>query len=41
MSSKRAGEIMIPIEDYPKISFWSTLHQAVDKLEESTLEAHG
>ena len=41
MASKRAGEIMIPIENYPKISFWSSLHQAVDKLEKSTLEAHG
>lgn len=41
MASKNASEIMIPIEKYPKISFWSTLHQAVDKLEEATLEAHG
>jgi len=41
MATKNAGEIMIPIENYPKISYWSTLHQAVNKLEEATLEAHG
>lgn len=41
MPSKRAGKIMVPIENYPRISFKSTLNEAVHKLEEATLEAHG
>lgn len=41
MATKSAGEVMVPIEQYPHISYWSTLRQAVKKLEESTLEAHG
>lgn len=41
MATKNAGEIMVPIEMYPHISYWSTLRQAVEKLEETTLESHG
>lgn len=41
MPSTRAGKIMVPIENYPRISFKSNLNQAVHKLEKATLEAHG
>ncbi len=41
MATKTACEIMVTIEEYPHISYWFTLRQAVEKLEESTLEAHG
>lgn len=37
MISKRAGEIMIPLENYPHIPYWFTLRQAVAELEKSEL----
>ena len=41
MATKNAGEVMVPIEVYPHIPYWATLREAVEKLEESILEAHG
>ncbi len=38
MSTKRAGEIMIPIEDYPHIPHWFTIRQAVAELSKAILE---
>lgn len=39
MVSKLAGEIMIPLGDYPHIPYWFTLRQAVAELEKSVIEA--
>ena len=41
MARKNAGELMIPIDNYPHIPFWYTLRQAVDELEKATLEVVG
>lgn len=37
MSSKSAGDIMIPLEAYPHIPYWYTLRQAVDVIENATI----
>jgi len=39
--SKVAGDLMIPIENYPHIPYWFTLRQAVAEIEKSTIEASG
>ncbi|MCK5127106.1 MAG: CBS domain-containing protein [candidate division Zixibacteria bacterium] len=38
MVSKRAGEIMIPLENYPHIPYWFTLRQAVAEMEKSEIK---
>lgn len=39
--SKRAGEIMIPIDKYPYIQHSATIREAVVKIEEASLEIAG
>ena len=41
MASKRAGDIMIPLDQYPHIPYWFTLRQAIAEIEMSTIEFHG
>ncbi len=41
MTTKRAGEIMIPLDQYPHIPYWFTLRQAVAALEKSEIEREG
>ena len=41
MRTKTAGEIMIPLEQYPHIPYWFTLRQAVAEMEKSELEVRG
>lgn len=41
MTAKYAGDIMIPLEDYPHIPYWFTLRQAVAELEKATIEFRG
>jgi CBS-domain-containing membrane protein len=41
MVSKRAGDIMIPLDEYPHIPHWFTLRQAVVEMEKSELERDG
>ena len=38
METKRAGEIMIPLDQYPHIPYWFTLRQAIAEMEKSQLE---
>jgi predicted transcriptional regulator len=39
--SKRAGDIMIPIDRYPNVFYNATLRQAIEIMETASLEAHG
>jgi len=41
MVSKRAGDIMIPLDEYPHIPHWFTLRQAVVEMEKSELDRDG
>ena len=41
MEMKRAGDIMIPLDDYPHLPYWFTLRQATVELEKSEVEIHG
>ena len=41
MVTKRAGDIMIPLEQYPHIPHWFTIRQAIVELEKSELEVGG
>lgn len=41
MVTKRAGDIMIPLEQYPHIPHWFTIRQAIVELEKSELEIGG
>jgi CBS-domain-containing membrane protein len=41
MTSKRVGDIMIPLEKYPHIPYWFTLRQAIAELEKSVLDIGG
>lgn len=41
MEMKRAGEIMIPLDEYPHLPYWFTLRQATVELEKSEVEIHG
>ena len=41
METKRAGDIMIPLNKYPHIPHWFTVRQAVAELEKSALEIRG
>jgi CBS-domain-containing membrane protein len=38
---KRAGDIMIPLDEYPHLPYWFTLRQATVELEKSEVEIHG
>ena len=38
---KRAGEIMIPLDEYPHLPYWFTLRQATAELEKSEVEIDG
>ncbi len=41
MATKRAGDIMIPLDQYPHIPYWFTLRQAIAEIELSTIEYDG
>jgi CBS-domain-containing membrane protein len=41
MEMKRAGDIMIPLDEYPHIPYWFTLRQATSELEKSDVEIRG
>ncbi len=41
METKRAGDIMIPLDRYPHIPHWYTLRQAIAELRASQLEVQG
>jgi CBS-domain-containing membrane protein len=41
MTTKCAGEFMIPLQDYPHIPYWFTLRQAVVEIEKSVIEVRG
>ncbi|MBD3403425.1 CBS domain-containing protein [candidate division GN15 bacterium] len=41
MATKRAGDIMIPLDQYPHIPYWFTLRQAIAEIEMSTLDRAG
>lgn len=41
MATKRAGDIMIPLDQYPHIPYWFTLRQAIAEIELSTIEYKG
>jgi predicted transcriptional regulator len=41
MKAKRAGEIMIPLDQYPHIPHWFTLRQAMAALRASQIEVQG
>jgi len=41
MATSCAGEIMIPLQDYPHIPYWFTLRQAVVEIEKSVIEFRG
>jgi len=41
MEMRRAGEIMIPLDEYPHLPYWFTLRQATAELEKSEVEIDG
>ena len=41
MKIVRAGDIMIPLENYPHIPYWFTLRQAIAELDQYVIEAGG
>ena len=41
MEMKRAGDLMIPLDNYPHIPYWFTLRQAMAELEKSEFEMGG
>ncbi len=41
MPTRRAGDMMIPLEKYPHIPHWFTLRQAVAEIKKSELEVGG
>ncbi len=41
MEMKRAGDIMVPLDEYPHLPYWFTLRQATAELEKSEVEIHG
>ena len=41
MEMKRAGDIMIPLDEYPHLPYWFTLRQAMAELEKSEVEIDG
>jgi len=41
MEVKRAGDLMIPLDEYPHIPYWFTLRQTIAELENAVLEYQG
>ena len=41
MTTKRAGEIMVPLDHYPHIPYWFTIRQAIAELETAEIEVRG
>lgn len=41
METKRAGEIMIPLEKYPHVPYWFTLRQVIAELDKSEFVIDG
>ncbi len=41
MTTKRAGDLMIPLEQYPHIPHWFTLRQAIAELQNAVIEIEG
>lgn len=41
MEIKRAGDLMIPLDEYPHIPYWFTLRQTIAELENAELEVGG
>ena len=41
MEIKRAGDLMIPLDEYPHIPFWYSLRKAMDELEKYEFEIEG
>jgi CBS domain-containing protein len=41
MQTKRAKDLMIPLENYPHIPCWYTLLQAMEEMEKHQIEVHG
>lgn len=41
MEIKRAGEVMIPLDEHPHIPYWFTLRQAVAEMEKSEFDING
>ena len=41
MEMKRAGDIMVPLDEYPHLPYWFTLRQATAELEKSEVEIDG
>jgi len=41
MHSQRAGDIMIPLQDYPHIPYWFTLRQAIAELQKTSIDVGG
>ncbi len=41
METKKAGDIMIPLNSYPHIPYWFNLRQAIVEIEKSEIEIEG
>jgi len=41
MAFKQAGDLMIPLDEYPHIPYWFTLRQTIAELESSVIEIEG
>lgn len=41
MEIKRAGDLMIPLDEYPHIPFWYSLRKAMDELEKYEFDIEG
>ena len=40
-AGKRAGDLMIPLDNYPHIPYWFTLRQAMAEIENTQIEVEG
>lgn len=41
MEMKKAGDLMIPLDEYPHVPYWFTLRQVIAVLEKSEFDFHG
>jgi CBS-domain-containing membrane protein len=41
MENTRVQDIMIPLDDYPHVPYWFSLHQVMATMEKSTIDFHG
>ena len=41
MHTKRAGEIMVPLDHYPHIPYWFTIRQAIAEMETAEIDQQG